>query len=1366
MPISLLLRFFFISLISTIISITKLSHAYNQCLDDQKTLLLELKSSLTFDSSVSRKLTQWDEIEDCCNWEGVECDAAGHVINLQLDYEAISGTIENLSSLSGLTYLEKLNLAYNSISGSIPQSLFILPSLQQLKLSNNNFTGLVHEFPSLNLSNLEELDLSSNHLEGPIPDSFFKLESLQLLSLSNNFFNGTFQLQKIRGLRNLTTLNLSYNNLSVVNASTMNSYPSSTFPNLYQLSLVSCNLSSFPDLRNQSNLRFLDLSNNRIAGEIPNWIWEIGSGEFWQLNLSYNHLVDLQKPYEIPSSLQVLDLHSNQLGGELPLPQERALYVDYSNNKFDKPIPVNIGNYLSNLVFFSVSNNSLSGTIPTTLCDATYLQVLDLSFNYLSGNIPSCLFKSLPNLGVFNLRRNNITGRGGFEGVRVFNVGINHIDDSFPCMLPSSIRVLVLRSNRFHGEIRCNKDWPDLQIIDISSNGFSGSLYPLGFSSLRRMMLESDGQSRHEQLYFNFLNLQNLYYQDEVTLTIKGLQLKLVKIWSEFTSLDFSCNNFNGEIPEAIGDLSSLYLLNLSHNALTGSIPKSFGNMASIEALDLSVNQLTEAIPVELGRLGFLQVLNLSYNKLVGMIPNSPQFVTFTVDSFEGNTGLCGFPLGKSCSSHGGDDSSSPKLEKGKSEMEWCYISAEIGYTVGLGSTVWLLLFCRSLRESYFQKVDDVLGKIYEWDQIEDCCKWEGVECDAAGHVASLQLDYEAISGRIENSSNLASLKYLKKLNLAHNSLSGSMPWSLFNLPSLELLILSNNKFSGRVHEFPSLNLSNLVELDLSDNHLNGTIPDSFFNLESLEILSLSNNLFSDTFQLEKIQNLTNLTSLNLSYNNLSVDASSINTTLSGISQLKKLSLASCNLHNFPDVLKQSNLIFLDLSDNQITGEIPSWIWGIGNGALYHLNLSHNLLVDLQKPYHIPSFLAELDLHSNQLRGELPLLPRGASYVDFSDNQFDKPIPLNFVSSNLFLIFLSIANNTISGSIPTSICGAVTIQLLDFSLNNLSGSIPPCLVASMSNLQAFYLRRNNISGDIPDKFSTDCGLRILDFSYNNLGGNFPKSLGNCKPLEMVNVGNNKIEGSLPCMLPSRLRVLVLRYNRFHGEVKCGESWRNLQIIDISSNNFSGELHHISFSRWTKMVQDNDAASWRHSRSLDINVVRPDFYYSTLTTLTVKGRDWQYSRILGLIRLVDFSANNFQGELPDEIGSLKSLDSLNLSHNALTGIIPKSLGNMAFLDGLDLSANQLTGVIPEELERLVFLSFFNVSYNKLVGKIPSRLQFSTFANDSYLGNSGLCGMPLSKRCSDDNDSSQGKRETHDSHVSLYIVGLGSIIWLLS
>ncbi|KAL7189643.1 hypothetical protein ACSBR1_039314 [Camellia fascicularis] len=70
-----------------------------------------------------------------------------------------------------------------------------------------------------------------------------------------------------------------------------------------------------------------------------------------------------------------------------------------------------------------------------------------------------------------------------------------------------------------------------------------------------------------------------------------------------------------------------------------------------------------------------------------------------------------------------------------------------------------------------------------------------------------------------------------------------------------------------------------------------------------------------------------------------------------------------------------------------------------------------------------------------------------------------------------------------------------------------------------------------------------------------------------------------------------------------------------------------------------------------------------------------------------------------------------------------------------LESLDLSSNQLTGDIPEQLTTLTFLAVLNLSMNHLVGPIPRGYQFDTFQNDSYVGNVGLCGLPLSKECGD-------------------------------
>lgn len=602
---------------------------------------------------------------------------------VDLSYNFFTGSLSS-TLFRGFSNLVYLNLGFNSFSGGIPPSVFRLPSLLEVRLSNNRFTGVLEEFPVVNLSNVVTIDLSSNQLEGHVPDSFFQLDSLEYLDLSKNLFS------------DVRSLSSSSYGISKVK----------------EMHLASCELHDFPEFIKYSDvLEYLDLSNNRIVGEIPSWIWR---PELRFLNLSVNHLKDLQKPYHMSAALQFLDLHSNKLRGE-----------------FHFPIP-----HASELSSLSLSNNSLIGTIPTSLCNATNLQVLDLSVNQLSGSVPSCL---LGNIRLLDLGRNNLTGRipdnfsrgcnlqyfdvsnntlhgeiprslESCESLQFINIGDNIMNGGFPCMQSLSLRVLVLHSNRFHGEVTCHASWPVLQIVDISWNSFDGSLESINFSSWRAMVVGSEPQPKYDNSgYYSFGSFS-------VTLTMKGLNVEFVKIWKDFTTIDFSGNNFQGEVPKAIGDLISLRHLNFSHNAFSGSIPESFGQLRKLEALDLSGNQLTGAIPVELAELTFLSVLNLSYNKLVGEIPNGRQLQTFSADSFAANLGLCGFILNISCSRTDGDGSLVPEHEK--REIEWEYVSAALGYVVGLGGFVWLLFCSRRFRKKYFHKIDQVVDEmLFRWKQ-------------------------------------------------------------------------------------------------------------------------------------------------------------------------------------------------------------------------------------------------------------------------------------------------------------------------------------------------------------------------------------------------------------------------------------------------------------------------------------------------------------------------------------------------------------------------------------------------------------------------------------------------------------------------
>ncbi|CAL9002858.1 unnamed protein product [Prunus brigantina] len=309
---------------------------------------------------------------------------------------------------------------------------------------------------------------------------------------------------------------------------------------------------------------------------------------------------------------------------------------------------------------------------------------------------------------------------------------------------------------------------------------------------------------------------------------------------------------------------------------------------------------------------------------------------------------------------------------------------------------------------------------------------------------------------------------------------------------------------------------------------------------------------------------------------------------------------------------------------------------------------------------------------------------------------------------------------------------------LDLSNNFLSGIIPPCLTA-MRNLRVLNLARNNLTGTISNFQVTEyCLLEILELGGNQLGGQFPKSLGKCTQLQVLNLGNNRITDTFPCLLKnmSTLRVLVLRSNNFYGGIGCPNTygtWPVLQIIHLAHNNFTGEIPGIFLTTWQVMMAPEDGPlSVVKFQMVTVIAGAPmliDYSFKDRITVTSKGLEMDLVRILSIFTLIDLSCNNFSGPIPKEMGEFKSLRVLNLSGNSLTGEIPSSFGNMQVLESLDLSQNKLGGQIPRQLTKLTFLSFLNISYNQLVGRIPTSTQFSTFPKDSFTGNKGLWGPPL-------------------------------------
>ncbi|GKD25024.1 leucine-rich repeat-containing protein, partial [Tanacetum coccineum] len=301
-------------------------------------------------------------------------------------------------------------------------------------------------------------------------------------------------------------------------------------------------------------------------------------------------------------------------------------------------------------------------------------------------------------------------------------------------------------------------------------------------------------------------------------------------------------------------------------------------------------------------------------------------------------------------------------------------------------------------------------------------------------NLEELSLEGVGISSVLPTGLNISSS--LKLLNLQLTRLQGKLPHYIFNLQSLETLDLRFNHFTGNIPSKISVNLTHLTFMDLYSNNLNGTLPSWLFTSPSLEYLDLRGNMFSgnvpfESFALPSIKKLylgynqlaghtdvqtfrqlTNLTYLDLSSNNFSGEWE-LDTLLSSLTNLEYLSLsysgfslttnntnhyvnpgfqllylASCKLKVFPESFRaMKQLLWLDLSGNEIHGQIPHWAGEIGRNELSLLDLSHNFITGLpQFPWY---GLSELYLQSNLIEGPFPpsiCNMSGLRYLDMSNN--------------------------------------------------------------------------------------------------------------------------------------------------------------------------------------------------------------------------------------------------------------------------------------------------------------------------------------------------------------------------------------------
>ncbi|CAM8998184.1 unnamed protein product [Rhodiola kirilowii] len=511
-------------------------------------------------------------------------------------------------------------------------------------------------------------------------------------------------------------------------------------------------------------------------------------------------------------------------------------------------------------------------------------------------------------------------------------------------------------------------------------------------------------------------------------------------------------------------------------------------------------------------------------------------------------------------------------------------------------------------------------------------------------------------------------------------------------------------------------NLSFLTELIMGNNSLGGDLPYELSFLSRLTFIDLASNMFSgEQFPLPW-----------------------------GVSKLEALLLSDNQLTGqIPDEIgRLASLVNLTLATNKLSGSIPSFIFNIS--SLVGLDLQFNSFSGSLPPGTCDGLpnLQILYLTGNSIDGEIPLglsKCKNLLYFSMADNKLTGGIPSEI--GNLTLLReLYLYRNNLRGEIPQEFGHLHNLQILSVFDNQLTGYVPPS-VYNMSFLEQLYLTNNRLYGSFPQDMCNNLrSLWEITLFNNKFEGSIPRGIGNCSSLVLINLGSNSFTGEIPHEIGSlnELEILYLPENSFSGEIPF-EIFNSttMTYISLTSNLLTGELPS-SMGLWLPNIE----RLFLPNNSISGTIPR---YLSNATKL----------------QELDLGINSFTGHIPDTLGDLRLLELLDLGTNYLTrypadpglgfltsltkcrnlwylgfentalnaalpnsignfssslqqifayscqlrGNIPNEIGNLSSLITLQLSNNSLTGYIPATLGNLKELQDLSISRNNLIGPIP-------------------------------------------------------------
>ncbi|CAM0878640.1 unnamed protein product [Alopecurus aequalis] len=456
---------------------------------------------------------------------------------------------------------------------------------------------------------LQLLELSFNNLTGTIPASLANITTLKEIYFYSNHFKGNIP-NEFADLSSLQYLYVSTNQLI------------GTFPQA---------------VLNLSTLIGLDLGFNGLSGEVP------------------------PKLFVSLPNLQILELTNNFFLGHIPgsFPNASSLYFfDLSHNNFTGSVPTTIGK-LTKLSELNLEINQLQAHSKEdweffdSLVNCTELQVFSMSFNHLSGHVPSSTGNISNQLQSIYLGKNQLSGDLPSGIANLHNLIILSLaDNRFTGVVPEWIGTLKklqeigLDRNFFTGFIPSSlSNLSQLGQLSLFSNQFIGPIPPSFGNFPMLQYFDISNNNLHGRIPVEIFRIPTIF---EINLSFNILAGQLptgIGNSKQLVTLVLSSNKLSGDIPNTLGDCESLEDIELDSNIFSGSIPASLGHITSLSVLNFSTNNLTGSIPVSLGNLQYLEKLDFSFNQLHGEVPTNGIFKNATAVRIDGNQGLCGGAL-------------------------------------------------------------------------------------------------------------------------------------------------------------------------------------------------------------------------------------------------------------------------------------------------------------------------------------------------------------------------------------------------------------------------------------------------------------------------------------------------------------------------------------------------------------------------------------------------------------------------------------------------------------------------------------------------------------------------------------------------